>query len=124
MVIRKWIQNDPDSDMMPLPAHGDDLAEAKRSMAPKLPPVPKLPEEELKVDTRPKEAPISSQADEPASVEVAPLQTTQLHLQDCVRSMQHLMTYIDTRSRCSELYLPGAWSALIAQAEAGLICRA
>ena len=69
VVIRKWIQNDPDSEIMPMPAHGDDLAEAKRSMAPKLPPVPRLPEEP-KLETRPKEAPVTSHADEPASVEV------------------------------------------------------
>ncbi|CAL5222745.1 g5152 [Coccomyxa viridis] len=68
VVIRKWIQNDPDSEIMPMPAHGDDLAEAKRSMAPKLPPVPRLPEEP-KLETRPKEAPVTSHADEPASVE-------------------------------------------------------
>ena len=46
VVIRKWVQNDPDAELMPLPAHGDDLAEAKRSLAPKLPPVPPPSEEE------------------------------------------------------------------------------
>ena len=71
MVTRKWIQNDPDSEIMPLPAHGDDLAEAKRSMAPKLPPVPRLPEEDpLKPEAKLDQPLITSHADEPASVEV------------------------------------------------------
>ena len=77
VVIRKWVQNDPDSEIMPLPAHGDDLAEAKRSMAPKLPPVPKLPEEEpLKLEADPDQLLATSQADEPASVEVSTFKNT------------------------------------------------
>lgn len=70
VVIRKWIQNDPDSEMMPLPAHGDDLAEAKRSLAPKLPPVPPPSEEERKLEMQPNQAPMGGHGDEPASVEV------------------------------------------------------
>ena len=103
-VIRKWIQNDPDSEMMPLPAHGDDLAEAKRSMAPKLPPVPKLPEEEPKPETALKEAPVSSQAEEPASVEVRLFQMTQLHLHDYVCTVQHPMTKMDNRNHLQQPY--------------------
>ena len=70
VVIRKWIQNDPDSEIMPPPAHGDDLAEAKRSLAPKLPTVPAPTEEELKMDVQPIEAPAAPHEDGPSSVEV------------------------------------------------------
>lgn len=70
VVIRKWIQNDPDSEIMPLPAHGDDLADAKRSLAPKLPPIPAVSEEEAKIDVQPVQAPLAPHEDEPSSVEV------------------------------------------------------
>ena len=70
VVIRKWIQNDPDSEIMPPPAHGDDLAEAKRSLAPKLPTVPAPTGEELKMDVQPIEPPAAPHEDGPSSVEV------------------------------------------------------
>jgi hypothetical protein len=70
VVIRKWIQNDPDSEIMPAPAHGDDLAEAKRSLAPRLPSVPAPTEEELHMDVQPVEAPVAPNEDGSSSVEV------------------------------------------------------
>ena len=71
VVIRKWVQNDPDAELMPLPAHGDDLAEAKRSLAPKLPAVPPPSEEEVHLAQQHVQESMVDREDEPASVEVS-----------------------------------------------------
>ena len=71
VVIRKWVQNDPDAELMPLPAHGDDLAEAKRSLAPKLPAVPAASEEEIQLAQQHLQESMVDREDEPASVEVS-----------------------------------------------------
>ena len=79
VVIRKWVQNDPDAELMPLPAHGDDLAEAKRSLAPKLPPVPPPSEEEVQLAQQHIQESMVGREDEPASVEVRCLMTCFLY---------------------------------------------
>ena len=79
VVIRKWVQNDPDAELMPLPAHGDDLAEAKRSLAPKLPPVPPPSEEEIQLAQQHVQESMVGRDDEPASVEVSCLMSCSLH---------------------------------------------
>ena len=85
VVIRKWVQNDPDAELMPLPAHGDDLAEAKRSLAPKLPPVPPPSEEEVQLAQQHFQESIVGREDEPASVEVSCL----MNRSACPPSSEH-----------------------------------
>ena len=86
VVIRKWVQNDPDAELMPLPAHGDDLAEAKRGLAPKLPAVPPPSEEEVQLAQQHIQDSMLGREDEPASVEVSRLLNCFL----CCPSSQHL----------------------------------